>query len=86
MGVSPWGESQGRLARRLVGWVTSTAGVGLWRGRAAKAEHERESETVRNGTGERVQVRALLKRELGGGRATWPGILGSVRECARAGP
>jgi hypothetical protein len=28
----------------------------------------------------------VLKREMGRGRATWPGIPTSVRECARAGP
>jgi hypothetical protein len=31
-------------------------------------------------------VRVVLERELGCGRATWPGIPASVRECARAGP
>jgi hypothetical protein len=33
-----------------------------------------------------VRVRAVLKRELGCGRVTWPGIPANVRECARAGP
>jgi hypothetical protein len=28
----------------------------------------------------------MLKRELGRGRATWPGIPANVRECTRAGP
>jgi hypothetical protein len=40
--VSPWGEAQGRLARRLAGWVTGTASAGLRQGRASKAERERE--------------------------------------------
>jgi hypothetical protein len=47
MGVSPWGEAQGRLARCLAGWVTGTAGAGLRRGRATKAERERERDCVK---------------------------------------
>jgi hypothetical protein len=47
MGVSPWGEARGRLARRLAGWVTGTAIAGLRRGRAAKAEQERERDCAK---------------------------------------
>jgi hypothetical protein len=39
-GVSPRGEAWGRLARLLVAWMTSTAGTGLRRRRAARAERE----------------------------------------------
>jgi hypothetical protein len=50
--------------------MIGTGGAGLRRGRAARAERERESELARNGTGERVRVWAVLKREPGcvGGR------------------
>jgi hypothetical protein len=75
--VSPRGKAQGRLARRLAGWVTDMAGAGLRRGQSA-----RESGTVRNGTRERVRVRAVLKKELGcvGGRSG----RGSRRACVSA--
>jgi hypothetical protein len=47
MGVSPWGEAQGCLVRRLVGWVTGTAGAGLRRGRAVRVERERERDCAK---------------------------------------
>jgi hypothetical protein len=59
--------------------VAGTAGVGFRRGRAARAERERErdcakwDEVSQKGTGVR-------------GSATWPGISACMRECAHAGP
>jgi hypothetical protein len=40
-GVSPRGGARGGLARLSADWMTGTAGVGLWRGRATRVERER---------------------------------------------
>jgi hypothetical protein len=84
-GVSPWGKARGRLARRLAGWVTDTAGAGLRRGRATKAERARER-LCEMGRGSECGCGRCSKGSWGRGRATWSGIWTSVRECARAGP
>jgi hypothetical protein len=64
-----------------VGWPAQRAwnsGEAEWREQSA-----REGEIARNGAGERVRVRAGLKRELGvHGQTTWLGI----SACVRAGP
>jgi hypothetical protein len=39
--VSPQGEARGRFAQLLAGWMSSTAGAELWRGRAVRGERER---------------------------------------------
>jgi hypothetical protein len=80
-GVSPWGEAQGRLARCLADWVTGMAGVGLRRGRAAKAERERERDCAKWDGGVSAGAGGAQKGAGGvGGRCG----RGSRRTCASA--
>jgi hypothetical protein len=78
-GVSPWGEARGRLARRLAGWVTGTTGVGLRRGRATKAEHERERDCAKWDKEASAGGAQKGARGMGGRRGR-----GSRRACASA--
>jgi hypothetical protein len=62
--VLPRDGARGGLARLLAGWMASTGARNS--GEAEQREQSaREGKLARNGVGERVRVRAGLKRELG---------------------
>jgi hypothetical protein len=84
--VSPQGEARGRLAWLLASWMTGTAGAGLSRGRAARAERERERGCAKWDEGASAGASGAQKGAGVRGQATWPGISACVRKCARAGP
>jgi hypothetical protein len=66
--------------------MTDTAGADIRRGRAARAERERERGCAK-WDGAVSAGASGAKKEVGArGQASWPGISGCVRECARAGP
>jgi hypothetical protein len=83
MGVSPWGKAQGRLVRRLAGWVTGTTGAGLRRGRVAKVERERERDCAKWGGEASAGAGGAQKGARGVGGQCGQG---SRRTCASAGP
>jgi hypothetical protein len=86
MGVSPRGEARGHLAWLLASEVTGTAGAGLQRGRAARAERERERGCAKWDGGASASVGDAQKGARVHGLVTWPGISACVRECARVCP
>jgi hypothetical protein len=86
MGVSPRGGARGGLVRLPAGWMTGTMGAGLRRGRAARAERERERDCVKWDGGVSVGAGGAQKGAGARGRASWLGISACVHECARVGP
>jgi hypothetical protein len=72
MGISPSGEARGRSPRLLAGWMIGTGGAGLRRGRAARAEHERERACTKWDGGASAGAGGAQKGVGVRGRATWP--------------
>jgi hypothetical protein len=66
--------------------MIGTAGAGLRRGRAARAERGRERGCAKWGGGVSAVVSGAQKGARARGRASCLGISACVRECARAGP
>jgi hypothetical protein len=66
--------------------MTGTVGAGLRRGRAVRAERERERGCAESDEGVSAGAGGAQNGARVRGRVTWPGILTNVCECALAGP